>query len=58
MEVFKTQIRRNWYRLVVPSTCWAGGCLYELQRYEYTGWWKYVRSFPTVKSAKEYLKNI
>jgi len=58
MEVLKTQCRGYWYRLIVPSTCFAGGCLYELQRYEDNGWWKYVRSFPTKSAAKQYLKEI
>lgn len=58
MEIFREQKRGALYRLIVPATCFAGGCLYELQRYEDNGWWKYVRSFPTKSDAKQYLKEI
>lgn len=53
MEVLKTQYRGYWYRLIVPSTCLAGGCIYELYKES-----EYVKSFPTVTDAKEYLQTI
>jgi len=58
MEVFKIQKDGRWYRLIIPSTCWSGGCLYELQKYQDNGWWKYIHSFPTVENAKEYINNL